>query len=213
MKKGFKISILFVTIALPVAIFLFLKHYGENQFDIPIYYQEENTVMDTDCGVIYFPYIVPLFETFTPDSLTLPKIELADINLFIILPNEKALIETLNQIDRLKATFGYQPQVKFFLLQTGDIKLPSLDKYENILDHDGVFNFVKCGLLVQTYFDITNETKHFTTGYAVLVDKDRRIRGYYEISDREEVDRVISEIDILLKFGYRGTWEAQQGIF
>jgi len=98
MKKGFKLIILFVTIALPVAIFLFLKHYGENQFDIPIYYQEENTVIDTDCGIISFPYIVPLFVTFTPDSLILPKIELADINLFSILPNEKAIRETLNQV-------------------------------------------------------------------------------------------------------------------
>ncbi len=212
MKKGFKISIRFVTIALPVAVFLFLKHYGENQFDIPIYHLEESTIMDTDCGIISFPYIVPLFETFTPDNLILPKIELADINLFSILPNEKAIRETLNQIDRLKTTFSNQSQVKFFLL-TGDIKLPSLEKYENILNHEGVFNFVKCGLLVQAYFGITNETKHFTTGYAVLVDKDRRIRGYYEISDREEVDRVISEIDILLKFGYRGSWEAQRGIF
>jgi len=202
MKKGFKLIILFITIALPVAIFLFLKHYGENRFDIPIYYQEENTVTDADCGLISFPYIVPRFETFTPDSLILPKIELADINLFSILPNEKVIRKTLNQIDRLTATFSHQSQVKFFLLKICDIKLPSLEKYENILDHQGIFNFVKCGLLVPAYFDITNETKHFTTGYAVLVDKDRRIRGYYEISDREEVDRIISEIDILLKFGY-----------
>ena len=201
MKKGFKLIILFITIALPVAIFLFLKHYGENRFDIPIYYQEENAVMDADCGIISFPYIVPRFETFTPDSLILPKIELADINLFSILPNEKAIRKTLNQIDRLTATFS-QSQVKFFLLKICDIKLPSLEKYENILDHQGIFNFVKCGLLVQAYFDITNEKKYFAAGYAVLVDRDRRIRGYYEISDREEVDRIISEIDILLKFGY-----------
>lgn len=213
MKKGFKLIILFVTIALPVGIFLFLKLYGENRFDIPIYYQEENTVIDADCGIISFPFIVPRFETFTSDSSMLPKIELADINLFSILPNEKDIRETLNQIDRLKATFSNQPQVKFFLLQTGDIKLPSLENYENILNNEGVFDFVKCGLLVPAYFDITNETKHFATGYAVLVDKDRRIRGYYEISDREEVDRIISEIDILLKFGYKGSWEAQQGIF
>lgn len=213
MKKGFKLIILFVTIALPVGIFLFLKLYGENRFDIPIYYQEENTVIDADCGIISFPFIVPRFETFTSDSSMLPKIELADINLFSILPNEKDIRETLNQIDRLKATFSNQSQVKFFLLQTGDIKLPSLENYENILNNEGVFDFVKCGLLVPAYFDITNETKHFATGYAVLVDKDRRIRGYYEISDREEVDRIISEIDILLKFGYKGSWEAQQGIF
>ncbi len=202
MKKGFKISILFVTIALPVAIFLFLKIFGENRFDIPIYYQEEITDIDTDCDTISFPYLLPPFETFTPDSLILPKIELADINLFSILPNEKAIRETLNQIERLKATFSYKSQVKFFLLQTGDTKLPALEKYENILDHEGVFNFVKCGLFVPAYLNINDETKHFATGYAVLVDKDRRIRGYYVISDREEVDRVISEIDILIKFGY-----------
>ena len=202
MKKGLKLIILFVTIALPVAIFLFLKIFGENRFDIPVYYQEENTNLDSDCSTISFPYLVPLFETFTSDSIKVPKIEFADINLFIILPTDKTIRETLNQTDRLKASFINQSQIKFFLLQTSDLVFPSMEKYENILDHKGVFNFVKCGLLIPAYFNFKEEEKNPATGYAVLVDKERRIRGYYVISDREEVDRIITEIGILLKFGY-----------
>ena len=134
MKKGIKLIILFITIALPVFIFLFLKIFGENRFDIPIYHQEENTDMDADCGPISFPHVVPHFETFTSDSIIAPKIELADINLFSILPDEKTIRETLNQTDRLITTFSNQSQVKFFFLQTGDFKLPSLGKHENILN-------------------------------------------------------------------------------
>ncbi len=58
-----KIFYLLTALALPVLIFIFLKLFGKNQFDIPVYYKDSLPKLSTECNeTIRPPY-------FLPDSL------------------------------------------------------------------------------------------------------------------------------------------------
>jgi hypothetical protein len=51
---------LIIALILPVAIFVFLKLTGKNQFDIPIYYESGIDSLSSICGHDYSrPYILP----------------------------------------------------------------------------------------------------------------------------------------------------------
>ncbi|MBY0433089.1 MAG: hypothetical protein K2U26_03165, partial [Cyclobacteriaceae bacterium] len=53
-----KLLYLFLALALPGLIFVFLKMAGRNEFNIPVYY--ETGVTDSPCGITYpSPYSVP----------------------------------------------------------------------------------------------------------------------------------------------------------
>jgi hypothetical protein len=57
----------------------------------------------------------------------------------------------------------------------------------NVLADRNGEHFKKCVLLVPAAEDL------------IAIDKEGKIRGYYTSSDREEVDRLLLEIEILLK--------------
>jgi hypothetical protein len=53
-----RIAILLVFV-LPILVFLFLKYFGKNEFDIPVFYKDESPVNEK-CGFKYLaPYKVP----------------------------------------------------------------------------------------------------------------------------------------------------------
>lgn len=56
MKK--KVTILFLALLFPVAIFIFLKMFGKNEFQVPALYQEGSISAPRNCSA---PYSVPYF--------------------------------------------------------------------------------------------------------------------------------------------------------
>jgi hypothetical protein len=58
--QGKKIIILFLGLALPGLVFVFLKMFGKNQFDVPLLHEQGVTDVDTSCLYDYpVPYTVP----------------------------------------------------------------------------------------------------------------------------------------------------------
>jgi hypothetical protein len=58
--KGKKTLFLFLALLLPGCIFVFLKIFGKNQFDVPLLYQEGKIEAPADCGYSYdVPYSIP----------------------------------------------------------------------------------------------------------------------------------------------------------
>ncbi|WP_040540219.1 SCO family protein [Pedobacter arcticus] len=100
-----------------------------------------------------------------------------------------------------------------FLSHTIDPKhdtIPVLKKYANKLgvegtqwsfllgNRDTVYNIARHGYMnyAQENADIPGGVEH--SGYFILVDKDRRIRGAYDGTDKQQVENLTNDIDILL---------------
>ena len=100
-----------------------------------------------------------------------------------------------------------------FLSHTIDPKhdtIPVLKKYANKLgvegtqwsfllgNRDSVYQIARHGYMnyAQENADIPGGVEH--SGYFILVDKDRRIRGAYDGTDKQQVENLTNDIDILL---------------
>ncbi len=94
-KKLFQFLILIAILAIPVIIFLFLKSYGNNQFDIPYYHTEAGSY-NFDCD---FPQ-----DTFRV-SLTEKNDKKANVTLFFKDSRPFGVNDLTNTQSRLKSLF------------------------------------------------------------------------------------------------------------
>ncbi len=152
--------VLVIFLLLPIGIFLFLRFFGENEFSIPVYYEQGVDSPPAGCDRKYdAPYKVAdkLLENIGWNRR--PALIVADSTVLI----KKSL-------NRLEEDLVSGVQVIFF---TGK--------------DDYVSSFYACDLLLEAPWKV------------VLIDQERRIRGYYDPQTREELDRLVVELKILLK--------------
>jgi hypothetical protein len=144
-----------LALILPVIVFVFLKMFGKNKFEIPVFH-EKKVELVAGCDNNYTaPYILP-------DSA------LAAIGWK---GNEATLImfSKMEEEGKMRLTEKFEPN-----------KLQVV----NLTKEDG--EKLKCAFLLSDKFN------------AVLVDQKKQIRGYYQLSNREETDRLMVELSILL---------------
>jgi len=171
-NKFFKATVLSATLLIPIAIFLFLKFFGDNRFDIPVYYEDGKPDHFKECradqkeGQYYVQ---------TTGDIQLPAT-------FLFLEGDKSFsgLDVSNIHNRLKESVGPINHVVFSIDSTEGI---SQSKY---LDSSAFVQQMRCNF-------VTDTVNQF-----ILVDSERKIRGYYN-TDREEVDRLIVELKILLE--------------
>ena len=149
-----KIIYLSLALLLPAIIFVFLKYFGKNEFDIPVYSKH---------GVFEISNSKESLQYFVPDSV-LMKWKWS---------GSPALISsaTENEAEVLKQLIADTKLI--------GIQLITLGKDDEIAKKDILF--------VKEPWN------------AVLVDGQKRIRGYYKLSNRDEMDRLEVELKILLK--------------
>lgn len=146
----------------PGLIFIFLKIFGNNQFDIPVYYKDGLTDAPTEC------HLSSKGQYYVSDSV------LRQVNW----ANGAALWFsglTSGEKKELIRVLGSRKPV--------NLQLVNLDS----VDAEGRENVKACDLLMKKPWN------------AVLTDEQKRIRGYYSLSTREELDRLEIELEILLK--------------
>ena len=57
--RGKKALFLFLALALPICIFVFLKMFGRNEFDVPLLYDKGVLQKPAECNVVYNePYTI-----------------------------------------------------------------------------------------------------------------------------------------------------------
>lgn len=155
--QGKKALLLFLALLLPVSIFIFLKLFGKNEFDVPAFYQDKAPV--TGCEFNYSaPYKVA-------DSVMAKLSAKRKTDLYMI----------------------YFSQITSRMQQEIDTGAVAIVNGQEEWTEDQRATFRKCVLAVPKSEDI------------VLVDKEGKIRGYFVSTDREEVDRLLLELEILLK--------------
>ena len=168
MVKSRKFILLFLALLLPVVLFVFLKYFGKNEFTIPVYYQNSIPVKGMLCN----------------NSIEFPYIVPMDcpvpLQKISVLSFEEPSTITTVQLNRIREAFENQVNVRSVL----EGNEPST---VNNLYLDSVrYQVAKCNFLIEG------------DSSTVLVDGDRRIRGYYIDANLKDMDRLIMEVKILL---------------
>ena len=106
MKK--KTIFLFLALALPVLTFVFLKYFGKNEFNIPVFYQNGIT---TNCGIVSNkPYVID------DNVFTHLKIENGKIRLLSFDENKDKI-----ELSRVAEEFNKNDFVTFFVQRSDSI--------------------------------------------------------------------------------------------
>ena len=178
-----EITIILILILLtPGIILVFLNTFGENEFDIPIYYQAEVVNPFSECGPVnqsqfYANDIVDRFDEMDKTHLII----------FFEEDSNFSLTQLANVWSRLEALYGNENiNMSTFILNDSS----QLDgrSYRNpeMLEREEFVKMMHCGALTDT------------VNQFILIDNKARIRGYYGY-DLDEVDKLVAETKILLE--------------
>lgn len=210
MNYIFKINILF-------AISLVISSCSSSTKKLPIYGEREAVKkMVNGIEVVDTIYqTIPKFSFLNQDSVVINqdsldnKIYVADF-FFTSCPSICPIMK--KQMLRVYDKFKGNTQVKF-LSHTIDPKhdsIPVLKNYSNKMEVDSkqwfflfgdketVYNLAKTAYMSTSYEDRAAPGGIVHSGYFLLVDKNKRIRGAYDGTDEGQVTQLIDDITILL---------------
>lgn len=157
MKNAKKGILLFLALLMPAVIFIFLKMFGKNEFNVAPLFQTEINKAD-GCNMDYVtPYRVA-------DSIR-TELEVGDSLSCIWFKGNSSQ----NTLRKVREKYE-QDRVAWRTFESVNTRFQQ-----------------QCIYLLQEPFDI------------VLVDNNGSIRGQYDSRDRDEVDRLVTEIAVLLK--------------
>ena len=200
MNNYLKTGILLLTLAIPVFIWLFLKNFGQNQFALPVYYEE--SVPDiANCNTLDSPHAVSILKNEKNSlptnngidqevsvSYTLPEVCNEDCQLVLEeLANLQTIFSDTSDFQILVFASDAYTRQKINKLKERYLANPTTWKFV-VLENTSFVQLNRCGfLLSQVDFEQP----------LIMTDTRGRIRGYYGGSDQEEIDRLKGELKIL----------------
>lgn len=215
MKFTWKTGILLLILAIPVLIYLFLQGFGSNQFDLPVYYQEGVSSSMRDCEFSEGQHYIPNFSLVNQNhsSITDKDLEgnITVVDFFFTSCPDICPIMT-SELSRVAIAFNKENNLKimsFSVDPTHDTPQVLKSYAENYGADDSQWQFVtgdkksiyalaRCGFILPVQDGDGGKGDFIHSEKLILVDQDKRIRGYYDGTDREDVDRLITEVGILL---------------
>lgn len=188
--KWVKSIVLAFVLFSPAAVYLFLQGFGENKFEIPVYYSEGLDTL-TSCGQVMIPasYTLDYPEVLSP--IAKGKVTLFDFGVLTHLDKRSGQNNILSFLSKYKQ----EARIQTLALYAQDSLSRSFQGYSNLnyvqVDKRLLTSFAECQLFANPYPD---------SGVypLVLVDEMARIRGYFDPMDLEEIDRLNTEVYILL---------------
>ncbi len=201
-----KVIFLIAILAIPAAIFVFLKIFGNNQFEVPMYYQDEG-FNQSECEDIVTPYSI---NGRLREVGALEIFEGADVlHVFVFIgykEDAQQQDEKLYNLLRISDALGEKLQSLVIAYSETD-SVNNLDKFivnganDEFLkihhtDKKADFN---CAFLLQEGLKLVEEKTENIWNLMVLTDASGIIRGYYNALSREDTDRLIVESKILVK--------------
>lgn len=162
-----------VALVVPVAVLLFLRTFGRNEFEVKPLFNDSLPVRPSYCPDVQLPY-------------TLPDLVRKRLNFTGKIPLVLYLTEGPDPIflQRIRSSFNEQ---ELGLVVISDSTLHNSPSGNSIsVAADSILLYSRCYLFLP-------EQKSMT-----LVDNQGRIRGHYG-SSREETDRLLTEAAIILK--------------
>lgn len=172
-----KFLYLFLALALPGLIFWFLRKFGKNEFTIPVYF-EQGLQSDSICNMsVQGIYAVP-DSVFKMVGIKKD----ASAKLVVVYPFIKDDLSEFVRVSNKFITDRVETVVISGIPNNPDSKLRRV-----FLDYDQFGAVVYCLLRVEEPWSV------------VMIDDQNHIRGYYDGSRRDEMDRLDMELSILLR--------------
>lgn len=204
-KRWIRNGLLVLTLVLPVALYIFLQSFGKNQYEVPIIYPEGITHPLEGCQPSSVSdQLSSFFYSSTPEQPLAESDIQGRINVFSFMQNtcdkdaimlrevarvcnkyrDNARVGTVSiLLDSMSTTDSWSQLVKTYQLKEGRWQLLKFNKH--------VSSLIRCGFNLETTSCDAAQT-------VVLLDGKLRIRGYFGMDDPQEVDRLLTEIEILL---------------
>lgn len=208
--------VLVCILLVPILIFLFLKGFGSNTYDIPIFYEKgvDNPFMECPIGDTTQHYI-PEFTFTNQEGEKVGRSEmegkLTIVDFFFtscpsICPKMSAEMERVNDM------FRDEEQIRIMSISidptydTPEILKEYADKHNAKAGKwdfltGGVqetYNLAKCGFIIPTEDGLGIPDDFVHSDKFMLIDELGRIRGYYSGTSREDVDLLMLEAKVLL---------------
>lgn len=211
-NQKLKIGMFVAMFAIPVALFIFLKVFGKNEYRLKIFNpvssdcarisedtmhripnfsfvsQSGKTITQKDFeGKIY---VAEFFFTRCPDICKVMTSELSRVqDIFKEYPDVKILSYSVDPLgDSVQVLKEYAEQnnidPNFWTLLTGD--------------KQQIYQQAQCAYFIPVQTGTDGKIDFVHSDKLILIDKEKRIRGYYSGTSRDEVDRLITEIQVLL---------------
>ncbi|WP_299458888.1 SCO family protein [uncultured Microscilla sp.] len=219
MRKFNKTGLLIVLLVLPVFLFLFLRTFGENKYKLTIFYPQ-----GVDSVKVNGQWKVDsVYHTITPFKFTNQsnqevsnkevkgKIYVAD---FFFTRCGSICPKMTSQLTRVQNAFKDNKEINILSFSI-DPEHDSVEVLKNYADQykaiPGQWHFLTgnkheiYNLGVKGFkIPVGDEGQEVTPDYfhssrLILVDREGRIRGYYNGVSRDEVDKLILEIKVLLQ--------------
>ena len=195
---NFKWIFLFFILGLPVCIYLFLKAFGDNKFEVPVFYEEGVTNPVSLCTDTSSPFKVPsLIKYDSAFQIDISGLTILDIGTSTCDSCRQKVNNLLSLWDRYKEFTDFRMYSLIEGESRGSYDNPNIDWDVYNSSTKQLTEMANCGLnLDLIHFDQQRINKN---GVVVLVDGQRRIRGYYNVFDIKETDRLSIELEIVRK--------------
>ena len=223
-KNYIKTGILLVLLGIPVFVFIFLKVFGENKFDLPYYFPEINesgevSVVNGDTVFIKAPEFNLLNHNGESFDFKIGEPEIKVVSFFF---SRCGTVCPITNKNLLRVAQNFKNQKKLGLVSISvDPKFDTpliLKSYSEKLgtkalnwvfltgDKKKIYDLAIKGFKLPVS-DATEYDKNITdidqtfihSDKLLLVDKSGYIRGIYEGTNPDDIDRLMVEIKVLLK--------------
>lgn len=208
--------VLVCILLIPVLIFTFLRGFGTNEYDLPIFFEKgvDNPFLECPIGDTTQHYI-PDFTFINQDGVSMGrsdmqgKITIFDF-FFTSCPSICPVMSS--EMERVQDMFRDEPQVQIMSISID----PEYDSPEVLKEYankhqaksgkwyflsgpvDQTYQLAKCGFIIPTINGNGVPDDFVHSDKFVLVDDLGRIRGYYSGTNREDVDLLMLETKVLL---------------
>lgn len=213
-----KIIILVTILALPGFLYYLLQEKGKNRYrPLDIYGPKQVAgTFHTKRGekipdTIYHQIRDFKLLSSTGDSIGIPtdSNQIVVVNFFFT-RCKSFCQEMSSQMARVVSIYSNNKRLKFYSISvdpkhdTPEVLSAYSDKFKannkrwNFLtgNQDLIFELAKSDFLVDAFVDNADTANIIHSSMFVLIDRDKRIRGYYDSSSKEQVNKLIDEIKV-----------------
>lgn len=211
-----KVLILGLLLLVPIFLFLFLKGFGTNHYSLPTYYPaiDQSTELPIiKNGDTVFQKI-PDFKFVSQEGKTVTQEDLNNIYVanFFFASCQDVCKKMSAQMVRVNEAFRNNPQVKLvsYTVDPERDSVAVLKQYAEMYQADPAKWLFLTGskkelyTLAQTGYKVSamqapgSVPDFIHSEKLILVDKEKHVRGIYDGTNSQDVDRLITELTVLL---------------
>jgi protein SCO1 len=216
--NGRKVILLGITLLLPVLAFLFLQSFGRNAYKLRTYLPERiasgpvgaQTVSDAVSADTIFHRVDDAVSLTTASGQPFsPARDLRDLVVILSFGRETATATervdraVLRGLARVQERYQARPAVKLLTIVPGATNgLAAIAERSGAIGGKWTFAVADEATLMHLRSELRDSASlenSSSTSRLWLLDRERHLRGFYKPTDPREIDRLLTEVDVLLK--------------